>query len=159
MRKHNLWVPIALLALIGVVIAQPVTWPTLNGTEVVRIAASPGGMEAWGTVNDLRNTTGKTVVAAATGTITQTADTNLYLVNAQPANPTVFQTPSGVVPDGALFSVCNVTASPWATNTSSVQPASGQTIQGGNITTTTLAANTCVSIVYQLSTTTWYRIR
>jgi hypothetical protein len=37
--------------------------------------------------------------------------------------------------------------------------ASGQTINGGSITLTTLAAHNCVELQYVLSSTTWYQVR
>jgi hypothetical protein len=161
MRKTWRYALVAFVAAwVGYAVAQPVIPTGLNGLEAWSCGTGgPGGPSVFCTTNLLRNTTGYQLLAAASGTIQPTVSVNTLAVNAQPAASTAFQTPPSPVPDGSLFQVCNVTASAWATNASTLAAATGQTINGGTITTTTLAAHTCVELLYQLSSTTWFQIR
>ncbi len=152
----------AVIAALGLVvaIAQPVVPTGLAGLESWSCGiGGPGGPSVFCTTNLMRNTTGYQLLAAASGTVQPTTSVNTLLVNAQPAASTAFTTPASPVPDGEVFQVCNVTAAAWATNASTLAAATGQTINGGTITTTTLASLTCIELVYQLSSTTWFRIR
>ncbi len=141
-------------------LAQTIGQTTLSGNECWNAGQGPGGTTTgFVCANVVRNSTGYQLLAAATGTITTTSAVNTLAVNAQPTGTTTFTTPPNPLADGQLFQVCNVTASAWATNVSTVAAASGQTINGGAITTTTLAAHSCVELIFVLSTTTWYQIR
>lgn len=151
---------VAALALTVGLYAQPIGQNTLSGNECWNAGQGPGGVTTgFICVNTVRNTTGYQVISSASGTVQPSVNVNTLAVNAQPAASTAFTTPALPVPDGQLFQVCNVTAAAWATNASTLSAASGQTIQGGAITTTTLGAHNCVELIYQLSSTTWFQIR
>ena len=149
----------------GAALAQAqLGYKTFLGTETIEMTTGgPGGQSFYATVTQLRNTTGYQLLAAATGTIAPSAAVDNLLINTQPTGTTTINTPlnSSTLPlsDAQLFAVCNVTGSAWSTNTVTLAAAAGQTISGGSVTITTLAAHTCVEFQYVLSTTTWYQIR
>jgi hypothetical protein len=58
-----------------------------------------------------------------------------------------------------IVQVVNGTTSNFATNVFSIVPASGQTLTGGNIALTTLAAGASRELRYVAATTTWYPMR
>lgn len=149
----------ALLALTFGALAQPVVPTSPSGNECWNVGQGPGGPGNFLCINTVRNTTGYQLIASASGTVQPTASVNTLAVNAQPAASTAFTTPANPLADGQLFQVCNVTGSAWATNASTLAAASGQTINGGTITTTTLGSHACVELIFVLSTTTWYQIR
>jgi hypothetical protein len=153
-------------ALSGAVLAQTkLGYNTWNGVETWDIGiGSPGGSSAYITLSQVRNTTGKQLLGSASGTIAPTTNVDNLLVNAQPAASTTINTPIGTganppLTDAELFAVCNVTGSAWATNTTTLTAAAGQSINGGSITLTTLASHTCVELQYDLPSTTWYQVR
>lgn len=153
------------LAFIGGAIAQGLFTGGITGQETWSVSAGgPGGPSTFINVNQIRNTTGYQLLAAASGTVAPTAAVNSLLVNAQPANNTTINTPisgtAGILTDGQLFQVCNVTNAAWSTNTVTLAAATGSSLATGVTTTlTTLAARTCIELQYVASNTTWYQVR
>lgn len=151
-------VVIAALASIGVLWAQGVTPTTLNGNEVIVAAiGGPGGPSTFVSTGQLRNSTGY-VTTTVTGSTTIPNNTNRYIITAQPSVATV-SLPASPVFDGSMIEVVNGTAAAFATNAVTVNPNTGQTLVGGNITITTLAAGASVEVIYSLPNNTWYRVR
>jgi hypothetical protein len=161
MRKLWYWLGgAALAALTGLAIAQPLNSLTLTGNEAWSIAVGgPGGPSIFTTVSQIRNTTGYVTIAGAsvTGTVTIPVNVNRYIITTQPSVATI-QLPSAPF-DGQMAEVVNGTASAFSTNAVTLNPNTGQTLIGGNITLTTLAAGSSVEVQYSLANTTWYRLR
>lgn len=161
MRSVRAWMvgaAIAALAFTTGVVAQQITSLTLSGNEaIVAAQGGPGGSSIFVTTAQLRNTTGVTLsTLAAPLTLTPlTADLCITAQPASAANITLPATPF----DGEIFEVINCTTSAFATNVFSVAPNTGQTLLGGNIALTTLAAGASKELRYVLSTTTWYPMR
>lgn len=143
--------------------AQSLTPQTFTGGEIIRLTTQSGSTSQM-TVSQARGSVGyQLVTPTPSGTYSPTAAINSVLFNGQPASSTIVNTPvsTGDVPlaDGQLFQVCNTTSGAFAANTTTLQPASGHVINGGNIALTTLASFTCVELTYVLASNTWYRIR
>ena len=131
---------------------------TLTGNEALRLQqGGPGGEGFYGTVAQMRNGAGYTL-ATVTGSTTIPNNTSRYIITAQPAVATI-SLPASPVLDGSIVEVVNGTASAFATNAVTINPNTGQTLIGGNITITTLAAGASVEVQYSLSNNTWYRLR
>ncbi len=137
---------------------------SLQGNELVQIQGVQANGQPAPLINvvaasQLRNATGYQLLASASGTISPTNLVDNLLINAQPANGTVINTPSSPY-DAELFAVCNVTSTAWATNTVTLSAASGSSLNAGTVTAlTTLAAHTCEELTYDAANTTWYQVR
>lgn len=156
------------LALIGgfasPVSAQSVVQDNLSGNEAWSAGQGPGGTSSFVSSNVIRNSWAKvpTTVAASVTIGVSTGLTPLrwggnLIITAQPLAATI-TLPPNPVQDGALVGVCNPTAAAFATNVVTLAANTGQTLTGGAITLTTLAATTCVRVQFHRATTTWYRI-
>jgi hypothetical protein len=80
------------------------------------------------------------------------------VITAQPLAATI-TLPPNPVQDGAIVGACNPTATPFATNVVTLAANTGQTVSGGAVALTTLAANTCVYVQFNRPNTTWFRIQ
>jgi hypothetical protein len=141
------------------VIGQPLTPTTLTGNEaIVAATGGPGGPSTFVTVNQLRNATGYVATATCCATVTIPNTVSRFIITAQPAAGTL-SLPASPVFDGSIIEVINGTASAFATNAVTVNPNTGQTLVGGNITITTLGAGASIEVTYSLSNNTWYRVR
>jgi len=157
------------LALVGVLSAPPafaqsIVPNSLTGNECWTAGQGPSGPSSFVCATGMRNATGyQLITPTPSGTYTPSPAVSNILLNGQPAASTVVTTPvstsTALLYDGALFSVCNTTSGAFAANTTTIVAATGQTINGGTITITTLAAFTCVELQYVLASTTWYRIQ
>jgi hypothetical protein len=157
MRKFLFLAALALGLYAPASFAQSLT-PGITGNECWNAGNGPGGPSAGFMCSYLlRNSEGYTVLGGSIGVTPFTNLVGSVNVNAQPS-ATTYVTPTNPF-DGEVFQICNVTAAAWSTNVVTLTPATGSTINGGNITLTTLAANTCVQVQYQLSSTTWFRTR
>lgn len=140
----------------------PLASPT--GSELVTVLpiqpnGSPAATQATVTLNQIRNSSGYQLLAAASGTISPTNAINTLAINAQPAASTTINTPAAPF-DGEFFQVCNVSNAAWVTNTVTLAPAAGSSFNTGVVTAlTTLGARTCEELLFDLATTTWYQIR
>src|SRR5262249_15294267 len=92
------------------------------------------------------------------GNVTIPNNTNRYILTAQPTAGTLFL-PASPVFDGSMIEVANGTAAAFSTNAVTVNPNTGQTLVGGNVTITTLGAGSSNEFQYSLSNNTWYRLR
>lgn len=171
MHKALKWVIGAFAVSVGVgcvasALAQPVTNLQPSGNECWNAGQGPGGPSQFLCINQVRNTSGLSVnTIALTNTVVQaTTSMNTLAITAQPAASTTINLPANPVADGQVFQVCNVTGSNFATNAAVLTPSSGQSLGVGgnqltNISLTTLASKTCVEVVFQLSSLTWFQIR
>lgn len=155
------------VALVGALVAPAFAQVAndLSGNEAWSAGQGPGGSGAYITSGMVRGSTNASlVVIGGSFTIGETASTTGMaeggdiLLAAQPSAATV-TLPANPVVNGANVRYCNTTAAPFAANAVTLAPNSGQTLSGGNITLTTLAALTCVTVVFNRSNTTWYRIQ
>lgn len=109
-------------------------------------------------LNTLRNSTGY-VTTTVSGSTTIPSTINRFIITAQPSAATLTLPATSSIPDGQMIEVVNGTASAFATNAVSIAPNSGQTIVGGNVSITTLAAKSSVELQFSAGNTTWYQLR
>lgn len=158
MRKALVAGAIIALAGVGFVAAQQLTTTTFSGNETWTVAVGGiGGQSQSVTMGQVRNSTGYTLNPVA-GSLTIPNNTNRFIITAQPAVATI-SLPLSPVFDGQMIEVVNGTASAFAANAVTVQPSAGQTLIGGNVTITTLAAGASTEFQYSLSNNTWYKLR
>jgi len=156
--KNLLMGLVGLGLVVGLATAQPLGPTSLTGNEVVSMAiGGPGGPSIFVSTGMLRNSTGYTTTTVTTG-VTIPNNTNRYIITAQPSAATI-TLPISPVFDGSMIEVVNGTASAFSTNVVNIAPNTGQTLVGGNIAITTLAAGASVELIYSLSNNTWYRVR
>jgi hypothetical protein len=162
---------IAALA-VGWLYAQPVVQNTFSGIECWNAGQGPGGPSTGfvcsqglrGASNNVATTITGSFTIGAVGAAGVGATTNplqyggALFITAQPSAATITLPPSPLQ-DGIIVAVCNVTAAPFATNVTTLQPNTGQTLNTGNQTLTTLAAFTCATVQWNLAAATWYRTR
>lgn len=157
------------LALVGGLctpaLAQSVIYQDLSGNECWNAGQGPGGPSQWLCSDVLRNSrqiVATTIAASATFGTTAALAALRYggnlVITAQPLAATL-TLPPNPVQDGAIAGVCNPTAGAFATNVVTLAPNTGQTLTGGNITLTTLAATTCVYVQFNRPNTTWFRLQ
>lgn len=145
----------------GALWAQQLVPTSFNGSESWSVALQgPGGTSEFVNTSMVRNSTGvllSTLAAPLTLPSNPASVANLC-ITAQPASGANITLPA--VPfDGQIFEAINCTTGAFATNVFSIVPAAGQTLLGGNIALTTLAAGTSRELRYALSTNTWYPLR
>jgi hypothetical protein len=156
--KKALVAGVVFAALAGIAIGQQLTTTGFNGNETWTVAVGgPGGGSQFVTMGQVRNSTGYTLNPVV-GSLTIPNNTNRFIVTAQPAVATI-SLPLSPVFDGQMIEVVNGTASAFAANAVTLQPNTGQTLIGGNVTLTTLGAGASIEVQYSLSNNTWYRIR
>ena len=156
------------LALVGGLnapaLAQSVIYQDLSGNECWNAGEGPGGPSQFLCADVLRNSwqiVATTISASATfgaATLGQLRYGGNLVLTAQPLAATL-TLPPNPVPDGTLAGVCNPTAAAFSTNVVTLAPNTGQTLTGGNIALTTLAATTCVRVQFNRPNTTWFRIQ
>lgn len=140
----------------------------LNGNEAVRVnIASGGGSGTEFFVTTGRLTSGNSYAyfsafpasftIGANAATAAMANGGALLINAANTAQT-FTLPANPVADGTIISVCNATATPWATNAVTVAANSSQSLVGSG-TLTTLAASTCAKFIWNLPQTTWFRVQ
>jgi len=160
MKRWSSWgVGAAVAALTAAIVyGQQLVPTTLTGNEVATFAiGGPGGPSTFVSVAQLRNSTGY-ILNAVTASLTIPNNTNRFIITAQPAVATILL-PVSPVFDGSMIEVINGMAAAFVTNAVTIQPNTGQTLVGGNVTITTLAAGASVEFQYSLSNNTWYRLR
>jgi hypothetical protein len=156
MRKFTLALAVAALA--APALAQPVTQNTLTGNECWSAGQGPGGPSTFicsGLVTSSQTVITSTM-AASLAIPNNVAD---LIITAQPANSTTITLPASPVANGAIVEVVNGTISNFVTNVCTIQPAAGQTLVGGNVAITTLAAGASREFRYVLATNSWYPLR
>jgi len=143
--------------------AQSVTQNNLSGNECWNVGQGPGGPGSYICSNLVRNseaqitTTITGSLTIGTGATASLVDGGNLLVTAQPAAATITLPPNPFT-DGGIVRICNVSASPWATNVVTVVANTGQTLSIA-APLTTMAASTCATFQFSRPTTNWYRIR
>lgn len=142
----------------GFVWGQTTIVPTaLSDNETWQVGNGAGGPSYFVTSGIMRNSVGVVLSTLAAPLAFPNGKGNLC-ITAQPAaaaNITLPTTPT----DGQIFEAINCTASNFATNAFSIVPSGSQTLLGGNIALTTLAAGASRELRYVLSTNTWYPLR
>ena len=149
-----------LLLAAGMALAQNTTFfQSLTGNEVLEAASNAGGSSAYVGVNTIRNTQGLSLNGTQTGVVQLTTAQTRYIINSQPASALTLTLPASPVPDGQIQEIINGTTSAFAVQAITITPASGQTLVGGNVSATTLAAKSSIEFRYSLSNNTWYQVR
>lgn len=129
-----------------------------SGNEVWSIAiGGPGGPSTFASTASMRNSTGVQLATLAAPLAVPSTTANVC-ITAQPAGAANLTLPTPAF-DGQIFEAINCTTGAFATNVFSIVPAAGQTLLGGNIALTTLAAGASRELRYVLSTNTWYPLR
>lgn len=151
-----------LLGLTTPALAQSIVQDNLSGNEAWSAGQGPGGPGAYITSNLVRNS-GAIVAATITtnatlggGALAPLIEGGTLIITAQPSAATITLPPNPFTNGGIVY-VCNPTAAAFATNVVTLAANTGQTVSGGAIALTTLAANTCVRVQFNRATTTWYR--
>jgi hypothetical protein len=151
--------------------AQPVIQNTFTGLECWEVGQGPGGPGTYACSQSFRGSTNNlpltatgswTMGATSANTTPNNTATLVYggsvLYTANPSGPPTITLPPNPLTDGTIVAVCNTTSGAFTTG-GSVTANTGQTLSGGNISITTLAAFTCVVAQWNLANATWYRIR
>lgn len=149
----------AALATAGAVWAQTtLVSNTFTDNETWAVAVGgPGGPSTFINLGAVRNTQGivQSTLAAPFQMPNNKSD---ICITAQPASAANVTLPAAPT-DGMIFEAINCTTSAFVTNVFSIVPSGSQTLLGGNIALTTLAAGASRELRYVLATNTWYPIR
>lgn len=142
--------------------AQTVVQDNLSGNETWNVGQGPGGPGGFITSSQVRMSFTKVLNAVTgtfgTGALAALRSGGLVLFTTQPLAATTLTLPPNPVPDGARAGFCNATNANFATTAIAMVTSTGQTLPNA-ISITTLTASSCVEVVFNRSTTTWYRIR
>lgn len=144
-------------------VAQPVVQNALSGNECWNSGQGPGGpstgficaYQVRASVNYLNN------LAATTGTVQLLNTQNMVVMAAQSTSGVTFNMPlNPTVVDGAIYSFCNTTNAAFATQVVTITATAPQVFATGATTAlTTLAARTCVKLLYTAANTTWSQVQ
>jgi len=163
--KHA-WIPGAALVALGTYLAfaQPIVPNQLSGNECWNSGQGPGGPSTGFICSyQLRVSWGYLLTSAATtGNIQLTAQQNAVLMPVQiTTGPLAFNLPLSPTPtDGSIVNFCNTSNGAFATQAVTITATAPQVFATGATTTlTTLAARTCVKLIYTLSNTTWSQVQ
>lgn len=149
----------------GMAIAQvPTLFATsIVGTEQINCLIPSTGTQTFNpqittcTANILRNTTGYTLSAATSGTVTMTTATNNLIFTGAVGTATVNVPPSPS--DGQIIAINNGTASNFS-GTITVASTDSSTFVGLNATSiSNLSASTGIEYQYTAASKIWYRLR
>jgi hypothetical protein len=142
--------------------AQPIVQNALTGNECWNSGQGPGGPStgficsyqtraSWGYLSN---------AAATTGTVQLTAQQNAVIMPVQSTSGVTFNMPTTGVTDGQIVSFCNTSNGAFATQVVTITATAPQVFATGATTTlTTLAARTCVKLIYTASNTTWSQVQ
>ena len=157
-RNLTLLAGAALFALAGYAVGQQLAPTSFSGNESWVVAVQgPGGTSEFVTTGIMQNSQG-IVTQTLAAPFTMSSNQADLCITAQPASGANITLPASPF-NGQIFEVINCTASAFATNVFSIVPNTGQTLLGGNIALTTLAAGASRELRYVLSTNTWYPLR
>lgn len=141
-------------------VAQPIV-PSLSGNECWNAGQGPGGpstgfvcayqaRSSWGYLSN---------AAATTGTVQLLVNQNAVLMPVQSTSGVTFNLPLTPT-DGAIQSFCNTSNAAFATQVVTITATAPQVFATGATTTlTTLAARTCVKLIYTAANTTWSQVQ
>ena len=144
-------------------VAQPVVQNALSGNECWNAGQGPGGpstgfvcayqtRSSWGYLSN---------AAATTGTVQLLNTQNAVIMPVQSTSGVTFNMPlNPTVVDGAIYAFCNTSNAAFATQVVTITATAPQVFATGATTTlTTLAARTCVKLIYTASNTTWSQVQ
>jgi hypothetical protein len=160
--RRSLLVLAAWAALAAPVAAQPVIPNQLTGNECWEAGQGPGGPGAYVCSFQTRSSWGYYLLAAATtGTVQLLAQQNAVIMPVQSTSGVTFNMPVAPTPtDGSIVAFCNTSNAAFATQVVTITATAPQVFATGATTTlTTLAARTCVKLIYTLSNTTWSQVQ
>ena len=166
--RRSIWLAAAVAFAVSAaatwLVAQPVIQNQLSGNECWNAGQGPGGPSTgFICAFQTRSSWGYLLTAAATtGTIQLTAQQNAVIMPIQiTTGPLVFNMPLAPTPvDGAIVVFCNTSNGAFATQAVTITATAPQVFATGAVTTlTTLAARTCVKLIYTLSNTTWSQVQ
>lgn len=151
----------AALAVALPLLSQPIVPNQLSGNECWNAGQGPGG-PATGFVcsYQTRSSWGYySLAAATTGTVQLTAQQNAVIMPVQSTSGVTFNMPLSPT-DGSVVPFCNTSNAAFATQAVTITATAPQVFATGATTTlTTLAARTCVKLMYTLSNTTWSQVQ
>ena len=144
-------------------IAQPVVQNALSGNECWNAGQGPGGPSTgFVCAYQTRSSYGYLLgVAGTTGTVQLLNTQNMVVMPVQSTAGVTFNMPlNPTVVDGAVVSFCNTSNAAFATQVVTITATAPQVFATGATTTlTTLAARTCVKLIYTAANTTWSQIQ
>jgi hypothetical protein len=146
-------------------VAQPIVQNVLSGNECWNTGQGPGGPSTgFVCAYQTRSSWGYYLSNSATvpGNAVQLLNTqNAVIMSAQiTPTATTFNMPITGVTDGQIVSFCNVTNAAFATTAVTITATAPQVFAAGATTAlTTLAARTCVKLIYTASNTTWSQVQ
>jgi hypothetical protein len=155
---------VAALALGYAALAQPVVQNALTGNECWNAGQGPGG-PASGFICSFQTRASLGYLNAGTtttGTIPLTPQQNAVMFTGQPGATTTFNLPTAGAgtTDGQIVFFCNITNAALVGQTITITAIAPATITAGVTTTlTTLAARTCVKLIYVAATNSWGQIQ
>jgi hypothetical protein len=144
--------------------AQPIVQNQLSGNECWNAGQGAGGPTVgFVCAYQTRSSWGYLLTAAATtGTVQLTAQQNAVIMPIQiTTGPLTFNMPLAPTPvDGSIVAFCNTSNGAFATQVVTITATAPEVFATGATTTlTTLAARTCVKLIYTLSNTTWSQVQ
>jgi hypothetical protein len=155
--KRLLLATICAVGLLAPAVAQTIVPGQLSGNECWNAGQGPGGPSTGFLCTFMLNSTQTVTATAGATSFTLTNQQSDIIFTAQPAAITI--TLPAAPYNGQIVEFINGTVSNFVTNVITVQPNTGQTLVGGNITLTTLAAGASRELRYVSSTTSWYPVR
>ena len=161
MRKWLLYGLLAGVLIAPYAYAQSIVQDDLSGNESWNAGQGPGGPGSFITSNLVRNSVAKVLNAVTgtfgTGALASLSEGGLVIFTTQPLATTTLTLPPNPVTDGARAGFCNATTGNFATTAIAFATSTGQTL--ATLSITALTATSCVEVIFNRSTTTWYRIR
>lgn len=149
----------ALAALtVGYAWGQSIVPGQLSGNECWNAGQGPGGPSTGFVCTFMMNSTQSVTLSTGAAPQTMTNQQSDIIFTAQPAAAANVTLPAAPY-NGQIVEVVNGTVSNFATNVFSIVPNTGQTLVGGNIALTTLAAGASKELRYVASTNSWYPLR
>lgn len=161
MRRWLFWAMVAGVLSAPYAYAQSVVQDNLSGNETWNAGQGPGGPGGFITSSQVRMSATKVLNAVTgtfgTGALSALRSGGLVIFTTQPLATTTLTLPPNPVPDGARAGFCNAAATNFATTAISFITSTGQTL--ATLSITALTATSCVEVIFNRATTTWYRIR
>jgi hypothetical protein len=143
--------------------AQPIAQNALSGNECWNAGQGPGGPSTgFVCAYQTRSSWGYySLAAATTGTVQLTNVQNSVIMPVQSTSGVTFNMAvNPTVLDGAIVSFCNTSNGAFATQVVTITATAPQVFATGATTAlTTLAARTCVKLIYTAGNTTWSQVQ
>ena len=132
--------------------------PNITGQECWNAGQGSGGPSAGYLCTFMVQNSQGVLTTALTAPMTMSQSASDIIITAQPAAAANITLPPSPL-NGQIVEVVNGTTAAFATNVFSIVPSGSQTIVGGNIALTTLAAGASKELRYVQATNTWYPLR